>query len=471
MFWRAGILSFLISGTFFPLSLVASEVDTLTIEPFGKVFIYMPPVKSTTLIIMISGDGGWKYGVIGFSERFSKKNAVVAGVDILRYYSGLRKRKTECYTVAADFLDLATVIEKKYNFPAYTPSLLMGYSSGATLVYAILAQARPGTFVGGISLGFCPDMELPKMLCQINSLKEKKDSSGKKFFLQPASLLKNPWIVLQGKLDVVCSYNDVVNFVKETGNAELITLPKVGHGFSNWNDFMPQWEDAYLRLIDKYIREQELMAEDKNLLALPLVITNAKIIRNRSPFAFMVSGDGGWYWFEQSIADSLASLGIATIGLDAKRYFWERKSPEETTSDITAAIRFYSNFFGKSHLIMIGYSLGAEIIPFILARLPGDIRSEISSSVLLSPGDFTDFEIHLSNMIGLGNPNDTLNVVKEINKLSSENIICIFGKDEKTNVPDRLNLSKIKIVYIPGDHHYNFDLPLIINTLRKEKVL
>jgi type IV secretory pathway VirJ component len=452
-------------------TLTAARVDTLNIAPFGNVFIYSSGEKATNMVIMISGDGGWKFGVTGFSERFSRKNAIVAGVDILRYYGTLKKREGECYNVVSDFVNLATAVEKKYGFAEYRPALLMGYSSGATLVFGILAQARPGTFIGGISLGFCSDMELPKMLCQINGLVEKPDGSGKRFFLQPESRLGNPWIVLHGALDKVCYYSDVVSFVRNTSNSELITLPKVGHGFSRWSDFMPQWDDAFNRLINRYDKDQQLTTEAEDLKAMPLIIINNKIEINRAPLAIMISGDGGWYWFEQSIADSLARLGISTIGLDAKKYFWDRKSPDETAHDFGDAMSYFGDKFGIDRFLVLGYSLGAEVVPFIITRLPEKLRSEIISTVLLSPGEFTDFEIHITNMIGLGNLDNTYNVANEINKLSGGNILCIFGKDEQSKVPEYLNKSIIKIKFIPGDHHYNNNLPLIIRTLREEKVI
>jgi type IV secretory pathway VirJ component len=202
-----------------------------------------------------------------------------------------------------------------------------------------------------------------------------------------------------------------------------------------------------------------------------LDITNARININSAPAALLISGDGGWYWFEQSIADNLARLGIPTIGLDAKKYFWERRSPDETTRDIADVMNYFSDKWGKTRFFILGYSLGAEIVPFILTRLPSELRSEIVSAVLMSPGAFTDFEIHITNMIGLGSPENTFNVTKEINKLTTGNILCIFGKEEQSTVPEKLNKSLVKIRYIPGDHHYNNNLPLIIRTLREEKVI
>jgi type IV secretory pathway VirJ component len=446
-------------------SSIVSASDSLNIAPFGKVFIYKKAETPRNVIIMISGDAGWRFGVVGFSETFSEMNALVIGVDIRRYFKDLRQRNDDCYTVAADFVNLATVIEKRYNFPDYRPALIMGYSSGATLVYGILAQARAGTFIGGISLGFCPDIELPKMLCQTNGLTERIDKSGKSYFLQPDAKLGNPWIILQGKEDRVCDFSEAEDFVGKTTDAELIALPNVGHGFSKYSDFMPHWKDAYNRLIEKYEESQKAESPADQIKNLPLSITDAKIQKNDGSIALIISGDGGWYWFEQAIANHLATIGIPTIGLDSKKYFWKRKSPEETAVDMAKALSYFGKKWGKDKFILIGYSLGAEIVPFIINRLPGEIKSKIISSVLLSPATTTDFEIHISNMLGMGNRNNTYNVIDEIIRMQSTSSLIILGEDEKSMVPGLLSGTSVKIRTLPGDHHYKLNLPLIIRTM------
>jgi type IV secretory pathway VirJ component len=443
--------------------------DSVNVAPFGKVFIYKQSPTPGNVVIMISGDAGWKYGVVGFAEAFSEMNTLVIGVDILKYFKDLRQRTGDCYSVSADFVNLATVVEKKFNFPKYTPALIMGYSSGATLVYGILAQARPGTFKGGISLGFCPDIELPKMLCQTNGLTERVDVTGKSYFLQPDAKLGNPWIVLQGKLDEVCSYSEAVDFVNKTTDAELITLPKVGHGFSKMSDFMPQWKEAFNRLIEKFEKAQPANSNIIRETNLPVVITRAKYQNMDTPIALLISGDGGWYGFEQSIADKLSELGIPTIGLDSKKYFWNRRTPEETAADITRAFKYYSTEWEKERFLLIGYSLGAEIVPFIVNRLPEEMKSNISMSVLLSPETNTDFEIHISNMLGIGSRKNTYAVMDEIKKMQSVATLCIFGEDEKSGVPELLKGTSVQISIIPGDHHYKFNVPLIVKTMKDKK--
>jgi type IV secretory pathway VirJ component len=451
-------------------SRAASPADSVNVASFGKVYIYKQTNTPQNIVIMISGDGGWKFGVIGFAEAFSEMNTLVIGVDILRYYKNLRQRTDSCYNVSTDFVQLATAIEKKYNFPDYKPPVIMGYSSGATLVYGILAQARPGTYIGGISVGFCPDIELPEMLCQINGLRERVDIPGKRYILLPDPKLGNPWIVLHGKNDKVCNFSEVVDFVSKTYGAELIALPDVGHGFSKWSNFIPQWKDAFIRIIEKYEKVQPVAGNIDQIKNIPVVITNARFQNKEASVALLISGDGGWYGFEQLIADNLANLGVPTVGLDSKKYFWKRRSPEETAGDISNLLNYYGKIWSKDRFVLIGYSLGAEIVPYIVNRLSEVMKSKIVSTVLLSPATTTDFEIHISNMLGMGNRQNSYNVTEEIIKMQSVPALAIFGENEKSPVPGLLNGTSVKIRIIPGDHHYKFNLPLIVQTMKDNKV-
>jgi type IV secretory pathway VirJ component len=201
---------------------------------------------------------------------------------------------------------------------------------------------------------------------------------------------------------------------------------------------------------------------------LPLVITKTKMQNLEAPLALLISGDGGWYGFEQSIADALAKLGIPTIGLDSRKYFWNRRTPEETAADISKSLLYYSKEWGKERFLLIGYSLGSEIVPFIVTRLSEQINSRVSA-VLLSPETDTDFEIHISNMLGMGNRQNTYNVTEEIIKMQSVPTLIIYGDGEKPKIPGLLKGTSVKINFIPGDHHYKFNVPLIIQTMKDNK--
>lgn len=442
--------------------------DSSIVGPFGKVYIYKQSDNPQNIVIMISGDAGWNYGVPEFARAFSGMKTLVVGVDILRYYRELRERRRGCYMVSPDFVELATAIEKKYNFAGYVPPVIMGYSSGATLVYGILAQARPGTFIGGISLGFCPELDLPKMFCEVNGLTGKTITEGKSYLLLPDARLGNPWIVLQGKKDKICDLPAVSEFVKKTADAELTVIPETGHDFSKMADFMPQWKGAYNKLLAAYHTTQMVQAPVAVFSRIPYTITREKTTLTNGPVALFFSGDGGWYGFEQIIADKLAAEGIPTIGIDVKRYLWNRRTPEETAKDMADLLSYYGKEWNKTKFLVIGYSQGAEMVPFIANRLPDILKSNITSAVLLSPETTTDFEIHITNMLGLGSKQNKLSVVDEIVKMKNIPALCIFGENEKNPVPGLLKDSPVKIAFIPGDHHYRLNETLIVQTMKDQ---
>lgn len=81
-------------------------------------------------------------------------------------------------------------------------------------------------------------------------------------------------------------------------------------------------------------------------------------------------------------------------------------------------------------LILVGYSFGADIIPFIANRLPDALRKNLLSVFLLSPSTSTDFEIHWLDMPG-GSKGRGRDVVEKINKMGQQKTISIFGSEEK----------------------------------------
>ena len=118
--------------------------------------------------------------------------------------------------------------------------------------------------------------------------------------------------------------------------------------------------------------------------------------------------------------------------------------------------------------MLMGYSQGAEIVPFVLTRLPEELKSKVISSVMLSPEITTDFEVHITNMLGMGNRQNTYDVIAEISGIQKTRQICIFGEKEKTNVPELLKDTKVETVFIPGDHHYKSNSALIVQVMKNK---
>jgi len=435
---------------------------SLRYGPFGKITVYQPVKKPTSVVLFVSGDGGWKDGVIEMAHMLTGQGALVLGIDARDYRKGLAKRKTDCYYPAADFEQLSLMIQKKYKFSDYTKPILVGYSYGATLIYGILAQAPANTFKGALALGFCPDIESKKPFCKGSGLTQHVLKPGVSFWLERNEHLTAPFIVLNGFKDEACPYAATASFLKDMPMAELIDLPKVGHGFAVTAEWSPQFIAAYQKIMGTTSFAERKQGENKELKTqaiklygedLPLTIIPATK-KNDLPLVLMISGDGGWTSFDQSLAESLAARGLSVVGLDAQKYFWDARTPEKTTSDLSKAILHYRTQLNKDKFILAGYSFGASVVPFVANRLEPALKSHLSAVLSLSPDVTADFEIHVMDMLSLGNTEETYNVQAEMKKIKNVPVISFFGSQEDGGIAAKFIKAGLKTEIIPGDHHF-----------------
>jgi type IV secretory pathway VirJ component len=182
------------------------------------------------------------------------------------------------------------------------------------------------------------------------------------------------------------------------------------------------------------------------------------------PLIFYLSGDGGFNKFSNSLCEGISKKGYEVISLNSKSYFWDKKTPEQTTTDI-------SNYLSKKiagrknqQIVLIGYSFGADVLPFILNRLPKDIHDKILVSFLMASSGTTDFEIHWADIFG-GNAKRNMDVVSEINKLVDDKIVIISSSDDRHLEANKITLKRYTHEVLPGGHHFDGDTDEIIKVI------
>ena len=74
-----------------------------------------------------------------------------------------------------------------------------------------------------------------------------------------------------------------------------------------------------------------------NISRLPLTILGVGHPSNI--MAVVMSGDGGWRDLDKPIAESLQRQGIPVVGWDTLRYFWSKKTSEQSANDLAAVMR------------------------------------------------------------------------------------------------------------------------------------
>ena len=176
---------------------------------------------------------------------------------------------------------------------------------------------------------------------------------------------------------------------------------------------------------------------------------------HNKPLIFYLSGDGGFNKFSNSLCTDLNEQGYDVSALNCRSYFWDKKTPEQAAADISRYLSQQLNGRDNQQVVILGYSFGADIVPFIMTRLTKEISDKIIASYMMASSGTTDFEIHWSDILG-GHSKREKDVITELNKLTDKKIILISASDDKD-----LDLSRITIKYksevLPGGHHFDGD--------------
>jgi type IV secretory pathway VirJ component len=429
----------------------AWATGTLDYPGLGTVNIEQPRGAPQHVVIFLSGDGGWNKGVVGMARHLVDEGALVAGVDVTQMGRQASDSRAACVGAAGMLEGLSHYVQQKYGMQHYEKPVLVGYSSGATLAYATLAQAPPGTFKGAVSLGFCPDLEWSKPLCRGEGLEhEAAPKSG--FVYRPASQLQDPWIALQGEEDQVCAATRTREFAGQVRGAEVVALPKVGHGYSVERNWLPQFIDAFHRIVSAGQPAQP--APPGDVQDLPLVEMPARDSSGDS-LAIMVSGDGGWAGLDRAVAAELNARGVSVVGWDSLRYFWNARTPDEAAHDLERVIRHYELAWHKARVLLVGYSQGADVLPFMVNRLPEPARERIGGTALIGVSAEAFFEFSVSHWIS--EPSGGLPVPPEINGGRLGRVACIYGADEKDSPCRSFQSPGLRRIELPGGHHFDGD--------------
>jgi type IV secretory pathway VirJ component len=426
--------------------------ETLTYGRFGQVTLYRQSPHPSHVVLFLSGDGGWNQGVIDMAQILAGMDSLVAGVSVPHYLRQIAKADEKCTYAAADFEMLSKFIQKKLGFPAYVPPVLVGYSSGATLAYAVLVQAPPNTFAGAISMGFCPDLPLRRPFCPGHGLTAGPGPGGKGFSFLPAKSFENPWIAFQGESDKLCSKDFAVRYTAGVPGAELVMVPDVGHGFSKQARWVPQFKQAFFRLVQEKAPSPAPPGDPGAVKDLPLVEVPARGAAGDA-LAVILSGDGGWAGLDREVAGALAGRGIPVVGLNSLQYFWTARNPEGAARDLERILRHYLAAWKRRQALLIGYSLGADVLPFLANRLPADLLGRVELIALLGPSLSASFEFHLGDWLGVGG-DPGRPVLPEVKKLNGHPLLCVYGKEEDDSLCPRIVPPLGRAVALAGAHHF-----------------
>ncbi|MDZ7268423.1 MAG: virulence factor [candidate division KSB1 bacterium] len=104
-------------------------------------------------------------------------------------------------------------------------------------------------------------------------------------------------------------------------------------------------------------------------------------------------------------------------------------------------------------MILIGYSFGADVLPFVVNRLPDELRAKVELIVFLGSSTTAQFEFHLANWRGSTEQRTRFMVQPEIEKLRNMRMLCVCGEQEKDSLCQKPAPGLAKTMIRKGSHH------------------
>ncbi|HWL63847.1 MAG TPA: AcvB/VirJ family lysyl-phosphatidylglycerol hydrolase [Steroidobacteraceae bacterium] len=166
----------------------------------------------------------------------------------------------------------------------------------------------------------------------------------------------------------------------------------------------------------------------------------------------LLTGDGGWAALDRGLAAAFKDQGVPTVALNSLRYFWKPRIPEQVAFDLGRVITHYLQVWRKSRIILVGYSFGADVLPFALNRLPAALRSHIATVNLLGLSATAAFEIRIMDWI---RATPGLPVAPQLQALSGMRVLCLFGRGDDAALGDSLPPRSVIKQMVGKGHHFS----------------
>lgn len=400
----------------------------------------LPDDTPKALVVLLSDKDGWQDADQQQAERLQGNGAIVVGIDTPKYLASLAKDTGDCIYTVSDIEELGHQLQRKAGNAAFLPPIIAGRGQGGALALAILAQTPKATI--GQTLALDPEAGIPvtKQFC---TPAQKTLTGDRMVYGLTDGDLPDPATVLLSSAAPADGRDHVASLVS-------------AHPDIDQRDVKDDVAKAYSDAIDELIA---LGNAADNPLGLPLTILETTPASDT--MAVIYSGDGGWRDIDSEVASNLQASGIPVVGVDSLRYFWSERTPEETSNDLATIMRTYQKRWKVRHVLLVGYSFGADILPAAYNGLSDKMKARIPQVSLLALSHQVDYEISVSGWLGASGGKGAGDPLDDIKRIDPSKIQCFYGADEEDDACRDLKGTQVETVEIDGGHHFDGDYPAL----------
>ena len=426
--WPVVTLLVLLAGCGGPL-----PIRRINALHYGSVEVIKPRGQARALIILFSSRAGLTKADDAAAQTLARNGAFVAEVDTSAYLQRLNKSNPKCHNLVYDADGLSRLVQRDYRFPNYLTPILAGVGEGGTVAELTLTVALPSTIAGAVAIDPAPSVATMQPFC--TSLATHPVPGG--FSYGPAQNLNGFWTVGLTPHEPPAAQAYVTS-LREAGMPVEVKTLAAGSSLGS----------ALLALIEPHIG---------GVAALPLTIL--PVAKPSKLMAVVISGDGGWRDLDRSIAENLQRHGVPVVGWDSLRYFWTIKTPGQTADQLAQVLTTYMAKWNTPDVALVGYSFGADVMPFAYNGLPQELRSHVKLIALLGLAHRADFRILVYGWLGAPPSSDALPVLPELSKIPASLLQCYYGQGESDTLCPAEGARGVEVISTAGGHHFdgNYD--------------
>ncbi len=421
----------------------ASPASALDAGRIGSVKVVESKGQARGVIILFSG--GKKLSKVddAAAQAIANAGALVAEVDSEEYLHRLDKINEGCHELVYDVEWLSRDLQRSHKFARYLTPIIGGAGEGGTIAGLILDEAPAATIAGAVSLDPVETIASRRQICSDVSATALRH---RRFRYGAPKKLQGFWTV------------GLTPQIPRADREYIMKLRREGAPFE-FQEIAANVPagDGLRAMIEPHLAKLHPVAVNPSLpldiSGLPLA--ELPVAHPSGLMAVVLSGDGGWRDLDKTIAEDLQRDGVPVVGLDSLRYFWSKKTPDETTRVVAALMETFMARWHADKVALIGYSFGADVMPFVYNRLPENLRAHVSLIALMGFSKTADFEISVRGWLGEPPGTDAIPVLPEADKIPPRLMQCIYGHEEGDTACPALESRGVETYRRNGGHHFD----------------
>ena len=387
------------------------------------------------VVVLLSDAGGWGASDDALARHLQAEGVATIGLDLPAYLRDMAAHDGDCIYTLADIEALSRSVQQG-NEGDYRLPVIAGRGAGGALALAMAAQTPASTVAATVVVDPEAGVDLPANLCTKASYTLVND---REVYELTPGMLNDP-------IDAV--FTPAAPADGKAHVAELAaTYPAISQA-----DSADAADAALVTALDARLASLKAAEGPLDLPITPLPATP-----KYDTMAVIYSGDGGWRDLDQQVGLYLQQSGVPVVGVDSLRYFWHERDPQDTADDLSRILERYRAEWGVKHVLLIGYSFGADILPATYNLLPQADRDSVAQMTLLALSHRRDYEIQMTGWLGIASDSAD-DPVDDLAKLPDPGLVqCIYGTDDPEGACGSQSGKGYELIGITGGHHFDGD--------------